>query len=95
MSYRLSALRPFTRWRFRRRVRGGVPDGSSQQQVLTRLGEPQQRQTTDDGYDVWRYDVGESKGLRFRYSVLFDGDRVYSSSWEGMPPDSAEFGAAK
>jgi hypothetical protein len=75
-----SGLYSFTRWRFRRRIRGGVADGTSRQGVLAKLGEPQRRRT-DEGDDIWTYEVGRTRELDVSYSVLFDGDRVYSSWW--------------
>ena len=80
MSYQLSGLHRFTLWRFRRRIRGGVADGASRKSVLAKLGEPKRRET-DDGHDIWHYDVGQTRELDVSYSLLFDGDRVYSSWW--------------
>jgi hypothetical protein len=80
MNYQLSGLHRFTLWRFRRRIRGGVADGASRHDVLAKLGAPK-RQRTDEGHDIWDYDVGQTRELDVSYSVLFDGDRVYSSWW--------------
>ncbi len=80
MSFQLSGLHRFTLWRFRRRVGGGVADGVSRQSVLAKLGEPKRRRT-DEGHDIWDYEVGQTRELDVSYSVLFDGDRVYSSWW--------------
>jgi hypothetical protein len=80
MSYQLSGLHRFTLWRFRRRIRGGVADGASRESVLAKLGEPKRR-WTEEGRDIWDYDVGQTRELDVSYSVSFDGDRVCASWW--------------
>jgi hypothetical protein len=91
MSYQLSGLHRFTLWRFRRRIRGGVADGVSRPDVLAKLGEPRRRRT-DAGRDIWDYDVGQTSELDVSYSVLFDGDRVYSSWWTESSRDRQKVG---
>ena len=75
-----SLLHPFTRWRFRRRVGGGVGVGVSRQVVLAKLGEPKRR-WSDEGNDIWEYEVGRTRKLMCFYSVSFDDDRVCTSWW--------------
>jgi hypothetical protein len=87
VSYQLSGLHRFTLWRFRRRIRGGVANDASRESVLAQLGEPKSRET-EDGHDIWRYEVGQTRDLNVSYSVLFDGDRVYSSWWTESRRDS-------
>jgi hypothetical protein len=89
MNYQLSGLDRFTLWRFRRRLGGGVEDGASRQDVLAKLGEPSRRRA-DDGQEVWCYAVGQTKHIDFSYSVLFDGDHVYSSWWTESRRDSQD-----
>ena len=42
--------------------------------MLAKLGEPKSRRT-DEGHDIWDYEVGQTRELDISYSVLFDGDR--------------------
>lgn len=80
MTMRLSGLHPFTAWRFRRRIKGGVAEGMLREGVLAKLGAPQQ-QLSDEGRDIWVYDVGQTRKLDVSYAVLFEGDRVSASWW--------------
>jgi hypothetical protein len=52
----------------------------SRQDVLTKLGEPKRR-WSDEGRDIWVYEVGQTRDLDVFYSVSFDGDRVCTSWW--------------
>jgi hypothetical protein len=76
----LSSLHPFTLWRFRRRIGGGVANGLFRQNVLAKLGEPARR-ITDDGAEIWEYAVGQTRHIDFSYLVSFEGERVVSSWW--------------
>ena len=87
MSYEISGLHRFTLWRFRRRMRGGVAEGTSRECVLAKLGEPKWRKT-DGGHDIWHYEVGHTRKLEVSYIVLFEGDRVSSSWWRESSRDS-------
>jgi len=77
---RLSGLHPFTAWRFRRRIRGGATEGMSREGVLAKLGAPQQ-QLSEEGRDIWLYDVGKTRKLDVSYAVLLEGDRVSATWW--------------
>lgn len=76
----LSLLHPITKWRFRRRLRGGVSDGSTPAEVTEKLGEPT-RTRFDEDREIWVYVVGSTRSVVVEYSVCFHGDLVESSWW--------------
>jgi hypothetical protein len=77
---KIPLLHPFTHWRFRRRINGGVSAGTSREAVLKKLGEPQ-RVHWDEGNDIWVYEVGRTRKIAFTYEVSFEGDNVRTSWW--------------
>jgi hypothetical protein len=48
--------------------------------VLAQLGEPKRR-WSDEGQDVWDYEVGPTRKLEVSYHVSFQGERVCASWW--------------
>ncbi len=77
---KISLLYPFTHWRFRRRIKGGVSTGTSREVVLKKLGEPR-RISWDDENEVWVYEVGRTGKIDLTYEVSFEGDNVRASWW--------------
>jgi hypothetical protein len=73
-------IHPFTKWRFQRRIKGGVENGASREQVSAKLGEPH-RKCSDEGQDVWDYHIGQTLKIKAVYSVSFRDDHVCASWW--------------
>ena len=76
----VSMLHPFTRWRFRRRLKGGVPMRTRREDVLKKLGAPQ-RMYSDEGKDIWVYQVGRTRRIDVSYSIFFEGEEVRVCWW--------------
>jgi hypothetical protein len=75
-----SIVHPIKDWWLKRRVRGGVRDGTARVAVIAKLGEPDRINTCPEG-EVWDYHLGRADGYSLDYSTLIRDDAVVASWW--------------
>jgi hypothetical protein len=73
-------------WWIRRRF--NIPDRSPEQVVLSRLGEPAEKERTADG-DWWKYLVYRARRYDISYSILIKAGAVITSVWSSSLRRSA------
>jgi hypothetical protein len=79
-------VHPIKRWWLRRRVRGGVRDGTTRGAVLAQVGTPDRIRTDPEG-EVWDYHLGQADGYALDYSALIRDDAVVASWWSDQRID--------
>ena len=83
MRLAFTILNPFAAWRLRRRVKGGVKDGTDAEEVVAQIGEPASKTPGDQvGEEIWSYELGALKGRTYTYSLLMRDRAVAASWWE-------------
>lgn len=76
-------VHPIKLWWLRRRVRGGVRDGTPRAAALANLGAPDRIRIYAEG-EVWDYHLGRADGYALDYSTLIRDDLVVASWWTGQ-----------
>jgi hypothetical protein len=73
-----SVVHPIKDWWLKRRVRGGVRDGTPRLAIIAKLGKPDRVRAGSEG-EVWDYHLGRADGHALGYSTLIRDDVVVAS----------------